>query len=676
MACALLRVGLILQTYWTDVVAEATRNTYDYVIVGGGSAGSVLANRLSAKGDVSVLLLNIAGEPPKAYNSPVVISDEFIIHKNLSADDGLRASILQPGYSPKPTFSTAKTGSSPARWLGGSTLVGLTLYLRDHPEALNWGKGWNWTALEPYFHRAESLAKTCYGGNKSCGNYGVSGPYPISKEPAYTHPLTMDFIRAGRRAGFTETRELNTEHGSAVGVIPTSQYDDGSKANAFSSYLEPAMGRLNLHVQEGARADRLLMKDSRCIGVAYRDLSQQADAVVFARREVIISAGYVYTPRLLFLSGLAGKAELEKVGLPVVKDLPAVGKHLTSARYSPMAWHTEKPTLSQMVGTPISPPGAAVVPASYASTVQEAIARFRSETAKKEQPNQERSDIVLTFMPLFYAPASAPLQFSFQGEPWPLRTNAYTVLVTLGETEAKGSVSFESASPDVSPVITHEPLTKRDIKVAEEAVAKAKEVGASMGGAAVDNGAGAADMFSAIYDGRGTCRIGESSSDSVVDEELRVHGVGGLRIVDGSVIPHASPYLALPEVLALAERAAAMILSEGSSKVENAPSKRSKPVPHVTMPQVLEALGSHPTVMQVVEYLAGDSMKPPQKGANYFGDGEQQIIVLLMMSSALLGSLVTGFIIKKRCPPPQVENRVAETAEKSDAVLYSPLLGA
>lgn len=635
--------------FWTTAVSlVAAEETYDYVIVGGGAAGCVLANRLSAKGNVSVLLLNIAGEAPKAYNSPVVISDELIIHKNLSADDGLRARILQPGYSPMPAFSIEKTGSSPARWLGGSTLVGLTLYLRDHPEALNWGNGWNWTTLEPYFHRAESLADTCYGGHKSCGNYGRSGPFPISKEPAYTHPLTMDFIRAGQKAGFEKTRELNTNLGSAVGVIPTSQHDDGSKANVYEAYLRPAMGRANLTVRHGARADRLLVKDSRCFGVAYRDLAKDADTVVFARNEVILSAGYVYTPRLLFLSGLAGKSELEKVGLPVVKDLPAVGKHLTSARYSPMAWNTTKPSLSQMLGAPISPNGTKAVPASYASTVQEAVARFRSETAKKEEPNRSRADIVLTFMPLYYAPASAPLQYSFQGEPWPLRTNAYSLLVTLGETEAKGSVTFASGSPLVSPIVTHEALTKRDVEIAKEAVAKAKEVGTLMGGSAVENGAGAADMFSALYDGRGTCRMGESSADSVVDSQLKVHGIEGLRIVDGSVIPHASPYLALPEVLALAERAADMIVGSAASPLDD----KDELSPHVTISKLTDILGSHPTLMEVVQYLVVNSSGTSEQAEQQ--SKEQQNMAFVIVTAALVASLAAGIAIWKRKPSLQV----------------------
>merc|ERR1719282_107297 len=145
---AVRRACLIALACMASAHSEEAVDSYDFVIVGGGLAGSVLANRLSASGHHSVLLLNVADAPPKAYAGPVMITDEFIIGGNLTADDGLRARIHQPGYGPVPHFSTTLTGSSPARMLGGSSLVALSLYLRDHPEALDsWGEGWSWETL-------------------------------------------------------------------------------------------------------------------------------------------------------------------------------------------------------------------------------------------------------------------------------------------------------------------------------------------------------------------------------------------------------------------------------------------------------------------------------------------------------------------------------------------------
>merc|ERR1719464_829512 len=166
------------------------------------------------------------------------------------------------------------------------------------------------------------------------------------------------------------------------------------------------------------------------------------------------------------------------------------------------------------MGSPISPKNQSAVPQAYGSAVLEATARFRSKAATEAEPHAKRPDVAVMFMPLYYAPKSAPLQYSLQGEPWPLQTNAYTLLVTLGETKAKGSVTFPSGSPDVSPVVTHEALSHpHDLRVAEEAVAWARKIGGSAQfnatQGAVDNGAGAAEhVRRAGYDGRGTCRMG------------------------------------------------------------------------------------------------------------------------------------------------------------------------
>merc|ERR1719410_2034944 len=125
--------------------------------------------------------------------------------------------------------------------------------------------------------------------------------------PAYTHPLTWDFVRAARSAGLPWAADLNTERGAGVGLTPTTQRADGSKVHAYDAYLAPALARSNLAVMHGARADRLIIEDHVCHGVAFRRLMDSTDHVVHARKEVILSSGYVYSPRLLFLSGIGAR---------------------------------------------------------------------------------------------------------------------------------------------------------------------------------------------------------------------------------------------------------------------------------------------------------------------------------------------------------------------------------
>jgi choline dehydrogenase len=658
MVRALLGVAAALLLGASAHEHGGTREEFDFVIVGGGLAGSILANRLSESGRHSVLVLNVAGAPPKAYSGPVLLTDEFIMRKNLTADDGLRARIMQPGYKPMPAFSTVETGSSPARWLGGSTLVSLSLYLRDHPEAFDaWGQEWRYPHVRKYFNRVED------GSAIKDGDYGQHGAYKITGKPAYVHPLTNTFLAAAAAEGLPLVSDLNTQKGPGVGITPVSQRADGTKAHAFDAFLKPALGRKNLVIRSGARADRLLVDEGHhCRGVAYRQLASGEDRVVYAKREVILSSGYIYSPRLLFLSGIGDKEDLKRVGLEVKHHLPAVGKHLTAARYTPLSWRTETPTLSEMMGSPISPEGQKAVPEAFGSALLEATARTRSQAAREAEPEAERPDIAAMFMPLYYAPKSAPLQYSLQGEEWPLKTNAYTLLVTLGETKAKGAVTFPTASPDESPLVTHEALTHpHDLRVAEEAVAWARKIGGSAQfnatQGAVDNGAGAADMFSAVYDGRGTCRMGSDGRDSVVSRDLKVHGIEGLRVVDGSVIPQASPYLAQPEVLLIAERAAELLLHEhlgfdvraekastGLRRAEVQVAEAPAVADSWTVSRLRAILGEDLTLMQAVNFLGGSA---PEQGLSSQGRTGPSyglaLVAALLMGAAVAATAFDGY---------------------------------
>lgn len=490
-----------MATLFAALLLCAARVTsgYDYVVVGGGVAGSIVATRLAATH--SVLLLNIAGSPPAQYDSPVVVSDELIVKTNLSATPGMSARIHQPGYKPVQFFSTGETGSSPARWLGGSSLVGLTLFLYE--KDMDWGPGWDWNVMQ---------------------NYMLKSKIQPTHHPRYLHPLTQEFLEAVPAAKAT----------------PSSQRPDGTKITAHAAYIANS-APLKLTVMENVRADRLIIHGGVCRGVLVRDLKNGGTRSIEAEKEVIVSAGYLYTPKLLFLSGIGDAKDLAQAGLEVVKDMPAVGKNLTAPRFTPLSWRTSTPTLSHMMGPPISKEGPAVQEA-FNSVIAEATVHMGKHA-------------IAQFMPLYYAPKKAPLQYSLQGEPWPLETNAYTILVTMA-TAAKGAIAIDS-DPDMSPTITHDPMTPEDIERGAEAVRAAEKLGAKL----TSEGRVEHDQdWSAVYDGRGTCRMGSDPRTSVVDPMLRVHGIRGLRIVDGSVLPSSTPYLAMPEVLMLAERAADLIL--------------------------------------------------------------------------------------------------------------------
>jgi hypothetical protein len=247
-------------------------------------------------------------------------------------------------------------------------------------------------------------------------------------------------------------------------------------------------------------------------------------------------------------------------------------------------------------------------------------------------------------MPLFYAPKSAPLQYSLQGEEWPLKTNAYSILATLGETKAQGSVTFPSGAPDVSPIVTHHAMTDpEDLAKAKEAVELARKIGGSAEfaplGEAVDDGAGAPDMWTAVYDGRGTCRMGRDHRDSVVDHKLRVHNITGLRVVDGSVIPVGSPYLAVPEVLALAERASELIVNHYTDHAAAAApvSAASVHAETVSIAGLSDKLGQSFSIMQAVAYLSGEHVEGLSEMPLAGGNSAGSALAVCMMVVAALG---------------------------------------
>jgi len=239
-------------------------------------------------------------------------------------------------------------------------------------------------------------------------------------------------------------------------------------------------------------------------------------------------------------------------------------------------------------------------------------------------------------------------------------------------------VTFPTGSPDESPVVTHEPLThSHDLRLAEEAVAWARRIGESVhlnsSHGAVDNRAGAADMFSAVYDGRGTCRMGDSDRDSVVSRDLKVHGIEGLRVVDGSVIPTASPYLAQPEVLLVAERAAELLLHEHFGfdiKVEKTSTGLRKGASQeATLPEapdswtvsrLMATLGADMTLMDAVNFLGGHA---PEQGLlawqAHVGPNYAFTVVGALSAAAVAFFALDGY-----------RRRTAETRGESP---YSPL---
>ncbi|MDJ0983115.1 MAG: GMC family oxidoreductase N-terminal domain-containing protein, partial [Kiloniellales bacterium] len=293
-----------------------TRETEaDYVIVGAGSAGSVLANRLSADGGSRVLVLEAGGSERSFWISmPIGYGKTFY-------DDRVNWK-----YQTEPE---AALGGRQSYWprgkvLGGSSSINAMVYARGHPGDFDdWAAagatGWDWASVAPYFERMEDWAGGAEDGR------GAGGPLAVADVRDEVHPLCRSYLQAAREAQLPVTEDYNgaQTEGATIYQITTR---GGLRASTARCYLRPAMRRRNLAVLTRAPATRILFEDGRAVGVEYR--RGGARRVARARREVILSAGAVNSPQLLQLSGIGPGALLNDLGIAPYRDSPAVGRNL------------------------------------------------------------------------------------------------------------------------------------------------------------------------------------------------------------------------------------------------------------------------------------------------------------------------------------------------------------
>ena len=287
---------------------------YDYIIVGAGSAGCVLADRLTEDGRSSVLLLEYGGSDRSLFiQMPAALS----IPMNMKTYNWGYAS------EPEPHLGGRRIACPRGKVLGGSSSINGLVYVRGHPLDFDrWeeegAKGWGYGSVLPYFWRAES-----FGGGADAWR-GGEGPLATA-QGAKRNPLYGAFIEAGREAGYAVSPDLNGERQEGFGALDMT-VRDGVRASAANAYLRPAMKRRNLRVLTHALATRIAFEGRRAVGVHYRRQGRELKAA--ARREVILCGGAINSPQLLKLSGIGPAAELNAFGIGVVADRPGVGENL------------------------------------------------------------------------------------------------------------------------------------------------------------------------------------------------------------------------------------------------------------------------------------------------------------------------------------------------------------
>lgn len=534
----------------------------DYVVIGAGSAGCVVANRLSADPTVKVILLEAGG---RDWNPWIHIPVGYFKTMHNPSVDWCYSTEPDPGINGR------KLDWPRGKVLGGSSSLNGLLYVRGQAQDYDrWrqmgNSGWGWDDILPLFKRAENQ-------ERGADDYhGVGGPLNVSNM-RLKRPICDAWVAAAQNEGYEFNDDYNGEKQEGVGYFQLTTRN-GRRCSAAVGYLNPVKSRPNLTIVTHAHVQRLAMEGKRVTGVVYKD-KKGNEKTVTAHSEVIVSSGAIGSPQLLMLSGIGEAAQLQENGIDVVADLPGVGKNLQDHLQARLVYKCNEPTLNDEVRSLFDQARIGLKYVLFRAGPMTMAASLATGFLKT-RPELETPDIQFHIQPWSAdSPGEGVHPFS-----------AFTMSVCQLRPESRGEIRLKKGDPAGYPTIHPNYLaTETDrktildgVKIAR-AIAKQKPLASKIASSHSPKGDVETDeellewvknTATTIYHPTGTCKMG-SDDMAVVDERLRVHGIEGLRVADCSIMPEIVSGNTNAPAIMIGEKVSDLILEDRKAAMNASP---------------------------------------------------------------------------------------------------------
>ena len=540
---------------------------FDYIVVGAGSAGCVIANRLSQDSSNKVLLLEAGGSDRR-----------FFIQMPIGYGVTYHQKKVNWMYSTEPS---PEADNKPSYWprgkvMGGSSSINAMVYVRGNPKDFDeWSEagnpGWSYEEVLPYFKKMESWQN---GADKFRGD---DGPLHVSEVSSQLHPLCDNFLSAAEEIGIRLNPDMNGESQEGVGNYQITTHK-GQRMSSSRAYLWPIRDRSNLKIVKNAMVTRILIKNKKAYGVEY--LKSGNTVKVAALREVILSAGSINSPQLLQLSGIGPKEVLESVSVRLIHDSPAVGKNLQDHLGVSYFYKSKVPTLNDQLRPVL---GKIFQGLRYILTRTGPLSLSVNQSGGfiRTREGLNKPNIQLYFSPVSYSLESPDRRAMMSPDPF----SAMLLGISNCSPQSRGTVSLRSSDPLKPPIIKPNYLSHEDdvkdlldgVKVLRK-LAKTDSFRAVIGEEfrpgpdcqtdeeMIEH---IKDTVWTVFHPSSTCRMGPDPKSDVVDSQLKVYGIEALRVADASIFPQLICGNINAATIMVGEKASDLILNDHRAKHED-----------------------------------------------------------------------------------------------------------